>query len=63
MNEWVGSHAEAQETESDLPDVTRMPIAELLKPGPTALDNSLRRLIEELETGQDVHAGFGNSVG
>jgi FXSXX-COOH protein len=62
MQPTPGNHDDAGE-DSDLPDVSSLPLAELLASDESPLANSVRRLVAELEQPQEVFAAFGNRAG
>jgi len=62
MDGIVDNEAEAWTPESKIADVRGIPVKELiLSVGDTALDNSLQRILDELD--QEVSATFSNAVG
>jgi hypothetical protein len=46
--------------ESDVPDVSKMTLLDLLRTGDVALTDSVRRLVEQVEHGNEVLATFAN---
>jgi hypothetical protein len=64
MDGSVDNEAEAWAPESKIADVCGIPVKELiLSAGDTALDNSLQRILHELDRPQEVSATFSNAVG
>lgn len=62
MDNVAGNESTTPELETDLVDVTRMPLAELLRSDDTVLDNALRRLLAELAEPQEIIAAHNNVV-
>jgi FXSXX-COOH protein len=57
------SDVEPEGTESDLVDVTRMPLVELIPSDDSVLANSLRRLLTDLDRPHEIVAAFANYAG
>jgi hypothetical protein len=62
MNRTAGGPTHTEETESDLPDVTGMPFADVAAPSSAVLDNAVRRVLADLDSQAAVVAGFSNRV-
>jgi FXSXX-COOH protein len=51
-----------EDLESDLVDLTDMPLAELRVSGDSVLAHALRRLVEDVSNTDDVIAGFQSAI-
>ncbi len=49
MHYAAGGHADADPVESDLPDVTALPLADLVGTDHAALSNALRRILDDID--------------
>jgi FXSXX-COOH protein len=62
MDNIAGDRLDGEDQESGYPDVSRLPLRELIAADDTVLDHSMRRLLAEMDRPQEIIAAFSSYV-